>query len=238
MAEFTLPVPEDWRRAEPFYDGALDRALTVLRDPRTPERLTRYYERTSNYAGAEFTRLSDDEPGQVTERDLLAVSLLDAPIPPVMLRALLTEGETRTQIGHLLSEERLPLHAKLEEATPELLAAMDELYTTLRALVPTGRVREGYAMNWITAAKLCARKRPDLFPVRDEIVCRYLGTWPSRYQIDWQVFARVIGNEEVRDRLTRLVDRVAEDDNVDVGNPAHLLRHLDVCLWMHAPHRF
>jgi len=238
MAEFTLPVPEDWRRAEPFYEGALDRALTVLRDPRTPERLSRYYSRSSNYAGAAFTLLGDDEPGQVTERDLLAVSLLDAPIPPAMLRALLYEDETRTRVAALLSEDRLPVGAKLEEVTPELLAAMDELYTTLRALVPTGRVREGYQVDWITAAKLCARKRPDLFPIRDEIVCRYLGTWPSRYQIDWQVFARVIGEQEVRDRLPRLVARVAESPGVDVGDPTHLLRHLDVCLWMHAPHRF
>ncbi|GMA39264.1 DUF6308 family protein [Mobilicoccus caccae] len=236
MTEFTLPVPADWRRAEPFYAGALDRALTVLRDPRTPERLVRYYERQSNYAGATFTQLTDDAPTRVTERDLLAVSLLDVTVPPATVRALLEDGGVREKVEELLSLDRLPVDAKLEEVTPELLAAMDDLYTTLRSLVPPARDR--YAVNWVTAAKLCARKRPDLFPVRDEVVCRYLGTWPSRYQIDWQVFAYVIGQQEVRDRLTRLITRTAESDAVDVGNPAHLLRHLDVCIWMHAPHTF
>ncbi|WP_052466863.1 DUF6308 family protein [Mobilicoccus massiliensis] len=234
MPEFTLPVPSDWRRAEPFYAGALDRALTVLRDPRTPERLARYYDRRSNYAGATFTQLADDAPTRVTDRDLLAVSLLDVTVPPATVRALLDDGEMMERVESLLSEDRLPLDARLENVTPELLAAMDELYVTLRSLVPPARDR--YAVNWVTAAKLCARKRPDLFPVRDEVVCRYLGTWPSRYQIDWQVFARIIGDEEVRERLQRLIDRVSESEAVDVGDPCHLLRHLDVCIWMHAPH--
>ena len=52
------------------------------------------------------------------------------------------------------------------EITPELLAAMDELYTTLRALVPTGRVREGYQVDWITAAKaLCKLGHDECLPL-------------------------------------------------------------------------
>lgn len=232
--EHRLPVPDGWRNAEPFYDGALDRVLTALRDPRTPERLARYYARASNYAGATFTQLSDHDPTRITERDLLAVTLLDVAVPPASVRALLSEGPTRRGIEALLSVDRLPVDLGLDEATPQIVRAMDELYTTLRALIPPARDR--YSLTWVTAAKLCSRKRPDLFPVRDEVVCRYLGLWPSRYQIDWQVFANVIAQREVRERLTRLVERAGEQPNVDVGAPGRLLRHLDVVVWMHAPH--
>ncbi len=233
MTEFTLPVPQDWRQAEPFYDGALERALTVVRDPRTLERLVRYYDRGSNYAGSTFTQFSDNDPTRITERDLLAVSLLDVTLSPNLVRGVLENGEMQDRLSSLLAVEKLPTDAHLQDATPELVAAMDEFYRTVRDLTPPQRDR--YSVHWVSAAKLCARKRPHLFPVRDEIVCRYLGTWPSRYQIDWQVFARIIGNEEVRERLTRLIDRAAESKSVDVGDRSHLLRHLDVCIWMHAP---
>lgn len=236
MGVYSLPVPQGWRNAEPFYAGALDRVLTVLRDPRTPERLARYYASHSNFAGATFIQLKDDDPTRISERDLVAASLLDVQVPPSTVRALLLDETTRQRVHDLLCLDRLPVEARLEEVTPELLMAMDELYTTLRGLVPPARDR--YAVNWATAAKLASRKRPNLFPVRDEVVCRYLGLWPSRYQVDWQVFARIISTPEVRERLERLVGRAAESSAIDVGDPTLLLRHLDVMLWMHAPHRF
>ncbi|WP_168581719.1 DUF6308 family protein [Gephyromycinifex aptenodytis] len=235
MAAYSLPVPKGWLSAGSYYEGAVERALTALRDPRTPERLTRYYSLNSNYAGATFTQLHDPEPTRITERDLLAASLLDATIPPATVRALLVEQESAEQVHELLSLERLPMTARLEEATPELLMAMDELYTALRGVIPPSRNR--YSVNWSTAAKLASRKRPNLFPVRDEVVCRYLGLWPSQYQVDWQVFARIISTPEVRERLERLICRCAEPEGVDVGDPANLLRHLDVIVWMHAPKR-
>lgn len=234
MMRGTLAVPQDWRNAAPFYRSALERVYTALRDPRTPERLVRYYTRTSDFAGATFTQLADDDPTSVTERDLLAVTLLDVKVPPSTVRVLLEDGPTRESINALLATDVLPTDVRLEDVTPEVLAAMNELYTSLRALVPPPVDR--YSVNWATAAKLCARKRPDLFPVRDEVVCRYLGLWPSRYQVDWQVFHAIMSEDEVRSELTRLVSRAAESANVDVGQVGQLLRHLDVVVFMHAPH--
>ena len=50
----------------------------------------------------------------------------------------------------------------------------------------------------MTASKLCARKRPDLFPVRDKEVCDYLGLTQLRnYQADWQVFRSLIGDPDI-----------------------------------------
>lgn len=235
MMRGTLAVPQDWRNAAPFYDSAIERVRTALRDPRTPERLVRYYTRSSDFAGATFTQLGGPDPSRVAERDLLAVTLLDVDVPPSTVRSLLEDGSTRDEITALLATDRLPPDVRLEDVTPEVLEAMNELYTALRALVPPPVDR--YSVNWATAAKLCARKRPDLFPVRDEVVCRYLGLWPSRYQVDWQVFHTVMSDADVRSELSRLVERAAETTGVDVGDPAQLLRHLDVVVWMHAPHR-
>lgn len=208
----------------------------ALRDPRTPERLVRYYTPDQNQAGATFTGHGESDPQQIDDRDLLAVTLLDIKVPPRTVRALTEPGPTRDRAAELLSFERLPADARLEEATPELLENMVALYEFLRDLAPPTRDR--YEVNWATAAKLCARKRPWLFPVRDEVVCRYLRLWPSRYQVDWQVFAWILGHDDVREQLTRLVERTALTEGTDVGDPQALLRHLDVVVWMHAPHRF
>lgn len=236
MANERLPVPPGWRNAELYLEPAFDRVWLALRDPRTPERLARYYSVDANFAGATFSGLGDSDPSSVDEADLLAVSLLDVKVPPRTVRALLEPGQTRDRVRELLSVQRLPLDIRLEDVTPEVLAAMVELYEFLRGLLPPTRDR--YEVNWAAAAKLCARKRPRLFPVRDEVVCRYLRLWPSRYQVDWQVFAWVLGHDDVRAHLSRLIERTAGAPGIDVGDATALLRHLDVIVWMHAPHRF
>lgn len=236
MANDRLPVPQGWRNADLYLEPALDRVWTALCDTRTPERLARYYTADANFAGATFVGHGESDPETVDERDLLAVTLLDVKVPPRTVRALLQPGPTRDKVRELLAADSIPPDACLWEVTADLLARMTELYELLRALVPP--TRERYQVNWATAAKLCARKRPNLFPVRDEVICRYLRLWPSRYQIDWQVFAWVIGHDDVRDQLRRLAEQAATVSQADLGDPDALLRHLDVAVWMHAPHRF
>ena len=230
-----LDVPHDWRNADPFYAPALERVRTALADPRTPERLVRYYSPTGDYAGSSFTAIGDNAPDRIDEADLLAVSLVGTHVPPPMARALLEPGEVRDRVQALLSTDVLPADARLADVTPPLLEAMNALYVELRALVPPPTDR--YLTNWTTAATLCARKRPALFPERDEAICRYLGMWPSRYQVDWQVFYAVMAQDDVRADLERLVARAAESPSVVIDAPDALLRHLGVVLWMHAPRR-
>jgi len=84
---------------------------------------------------------------------------------------------------------------------------------------------------------LTARKRPDLFPVRDSVVCGYLGLDKGRkqnYEVDWQVFRRLLQDDGVRSQLDAVVDEAARRPGVDVGFVNGRLRHLDVVLWMHA----
>ena len=95
--------------------------------------------------------------------------------------------------------------------------------------------------HWVFAAKLCARKRPVLFPVRDSVVCRHLsggqqlaGTakhvqegrlgW---FSSDIQVFA-YIATDEV---LHRSLDTPQKAMPPEIAVDSHPLRLLDVLLW-------
>jgi hypothetical protein len=88
----------------------------------------------------------------------------------------------------------------------------------------------------VTTSKLTARKRPDLFPVRDSVVSKYLGLSgrSQNFEVNWQVYRRLLQDDAIRSRLDQLVDEAADRDGVDVGSPLRRLRHLDVVLWMHA----
>lgn len=55
--------------------------------------------------------------------------------------------------------------------------AMWQLYGEIRTLLPA---QPGSSNRWVFAAKLCARKRPYLFPVRDRSVCELLAGRPLR----------------------------------------------------------
>ena len=143
-------------------------------------------------------------------------------------------GDVRTTILRLLSEENLPLDADLAMADDGQLVAMADLHEALKRVLSPADVRN--PNPWVTASKLCARKRPDLFPVRDNVVVKYLGLDRPKgnYQVDWQVFRHVIQDNAIRRRLDAIVDEASRSPGVDVGHPNWRLRHLDVVLWMHA----
>jgi hypothetical protein len=96
--------------------------------------------------------------------------------------------------------------------------------------------------HWVFAAKLCARKRPALFPVRDNVVCRYLSGWQNLagssehatqgrlgwFSSDIQVFANIASDEFLRRSLLSIQDQATKRDiRVDTLP----LRLLDVLLW-------
>jgi len=72
-------------------------------------------------------------------------------------------------------------------ATTPTVAAMGALYEAVKAaLAPAHAQRSD---RWVTASKLCARKRPHLFPVRNTKVSKLLDTRQfESYSIDWQVY--------------------------------------------------
>jgi hypothetical protein len=111
---------------------------------------------------------------------------------------------------------------------------MASLHEATKQAVSPSHVENGN--RWVTASKLCARKRPDLFPVRDSKVCALLELSGVRhnYEVDWQVYRGIIQNDEVRRRIDAVVDEASSREGVNIGHPNRRLRHLDVALWMHA----
>ena len=167
----------------------------------------------------------------------LSITLLSVQAEPQAVRRLLEMTAANREVRQLLTEEHLPLDADLACADVETLTAMSSVHQAVKRALSLDHVKA--PNSWVTASKLCARKRPDLFPVRDSVVCGLLGLSGTRhnYEVDWQVFRYIIQNGEVRTRLDAVIDEVQTRDGVNVGHVNRRLRHLDVALWMHARHR-
>jgi hypothetical protein len=225
-------LPAGWTRVpQSVLDEALARTRTALRAPTTPCHFRQYYSRSGNFAGVTFLEVGPFDAHAVTEGDLLALSLLELSVEPAAVRRLLAPGGPRDTLNRHLSEESLPVDSDIRFANVDLLQSMEYLYLDVKRYV--SKSGSELANPWVRASKLCARKRPDLFPVRDEVVCSYLGLWPSTYRDDWQVFRFLIDQRDVRQSLMKLVAGVGNAD-VSVGQSTRLLRHLDVVLWMYA----
>jgi len=228
-------TPEGWTAAT---DSQLERAEALVLEALDGEiavgHVERYYRRDGNYAGATFLDLDTVDPYSFTPADLLSLNLLGVAVQPVAVRRLLEPSRERGHLLRLLSEENLPLDADLAMADADQLLAMAELHRALKRVLSPADVKN--PNPWVTASKLCARKRPDLFPVRDNVVCNHLGLIEPKgnYEVDWQVFRHLIQDNAIRRRLDEIVDEACQRPGVDVGHPNRRLRHLDVVLWMHA----
>lgn len=89
---------------------------------------------------------------------------------------------------------------------------------------------------WVTASKLCARKRPGLFPVRDKKVCDYLGLSPlANYQVDWQVFRSLVADPDIVTTVHILADAaMAYAPKRNLRMDSWPLRLLDAAIWTYA----
>ena len=163
-------LPADWARLD---DAVLVRARDRTREALQDEdllvrRLSAYDRREGNYAGATFGELNPNHPYAFSASDLLAVTMLSVEIPQVAVRRIAEPGPTAASLSRLLSNDALAIDLNLLVAGRETLSTMGELYEAVKAaLAPVG-VRA--SDRWVTASKICARKRPDLFPVRDDVV--------------------------------------------------------------------
>lgn len=181
-------------------------ALEALRDERTPARVAEYYDPTTDYAGATFAQLEPNDPDAITATDLLAVTTLAIDIRTSALRKFL---QTEDNARNLKDKLRALPNKRLEETDEADFAAMGEFYDTVKALL--SRSDANFSNPWVTTSKLVARKRPGLFPVRDSVVCAYLGIDRLRdYAKDWYVFRELMRNGDIVDELGRLPDRVRE----------------------------
>ena len=149
-----------------------------------------------------------------------ARTTLSVRVLPLAIRRFLDDNHAQ-RASELL--ERLPASARLEDdSAPKLAHQMAEFHNFAKATLG--------ANPWVTASKLCARKRPNLFPVRDRVVLEFLGLTPG-YSTDWPAFAAIMRDDVVRERLDRVVSE-AISRGADLGDGTLTLRHLDVVLWM------
>lgn len=209
--------------------------LEALQSVACVNRLSNYYDRGSAYAGTLFLDVEPNNPDLIEPSDLYAITTLSMELDPRHGRLLLDAGDVREGVRREL--RAIPANVPIQhlDAAPdgaaETLQRTWELHCRFRRLL-------GENSNWwVFAAKLAARKRPYLFPVRDNLVCQYLrgghplrrdNGRPGNFSIDMQVYAYLMTDSEVRSKLTdlntALVERGIRGDSIE-------LRLLDAALW-------
>lgn len=232
-------MPADWLPlSENVLDGALQRGQQAVTTPDAFDRLASYYNTASEYAGTSFLDVKPNHPSSVDAADLYAVSRLSITVTNLQGRLLLTdEKDVVPRTGQLLAA--ISPDVSIGDLTPDLLAAMWQLQHYFRTLLATETRQSNH---WVFAAKLCARKRSALFPVRDSVVCRYLSGGQQLahsakhvqagrlgwFSSDIQVFAYMATDDALRESLESLRNRAREHDLAIDEQP---LRLLDVLLW-------
>ena len=208
-------------------DRASAAAWAAVRHPQASELLRQYYDPTTDYAGSTFLDLQPNDPQDLTAADLYALSLLDVRATPRAGRRLLEDGEPRTRVLTALADANLPASMNLLSAEPATFDAAERLYLAVRDAL--GR------KPWVTASKLCARKRPLFFPVRDSVVTEGLLGLGRSYLVDWQVYRHLVADRELMAAVEAKAARGAQllDQTDGLRDPP--LRLLDALLWMTAP---
>nr|WP_246400410.1 DUF6308 family protein [Jiangella mangrovi] len=214
-------TPTRARRPSPAQlDRATSATLSALKDPAAVENLRLFYDRDSNYPGRSFLAVGPVEYDTITAADLYATSLLGISVGPRAGRQLLQGGPHRNDV--LKALRAVPVETHLADADDTVLDAAEHLHLQLKNALGGNK--------WVAASKLCARKRPRLFPVRDSLVTRaLLGVGQDR-RVDWLVYQHLMTDDEVQG-LLREVTRESAIRESDLLDPP--LRILDVVLWMH-----
>ena len=232
VADVWTEIPVGWPTLpEGMREHVRDRALNALRlggDRPVQERLRFYYDIDGDYAGASFAQLEPNDREDLTATDLHATRLLSVPIGAGATRRFLDSGAARMEV--LVALRAIP-DAELLTAGPATFEAMETLYLAVKSNLSAASTKHPDA--WVTASKLCARKRSALFPVRDRNVSGYLGlTQHNSYKVAWQVFRYLIGEHAVIEAIAAAEDATrgaAAGTRLRLDIPG--LRILDAAIW-------
>lgn len=231
------PLPESWEPVEQeTLQTARSQTLEALTGDDPLRRLGHFYDPLSEYAGTSYLDAGDNSETSIEADDLYAVSRLSITVTNRQGRCLLDAGPVRDRVTEVLAAlpPSLAITASLDVT---VLEQMWELHDLFRTLLATDTKDSNH---WVFAAKLCARKRPSLFPVRDSQVCGYLSGWKAlgagpgrlgRFSNDIQVFAYLMTHDAVTGRLAELRETAAEAGLRVDDEP---LRLLDALLWTRA----
>jgi hypothetical protein len=131
----------------------------------------------------------------------------------------------------VLQELRALPDRELAAADSATLTAMENFYLAVKSTMSSSSAKD--PNPWVTTSKLCARKRPDLFPVRDRNVCTHLGILQlNDFRADWQVFRALAQDVEIRRALEALPTEVREAGQGRLLALDHShLRLLDAAIW-------
>lgn len=200
-------------------------ALTMLGLGAADGRLVTYYDPGSDQPGTSFTDVEPVWPDRFTAADLYAAGLMGAQVHAGAGRRLIEIGPD-AQVCRLL--QGIPFEWTLRTAGPAQLTRMAELHRELKVVLTSDGTRGDEW--WAAASALCARKRPELFPVRAAGVRRLLGVWSfDDFRVDWQVYRSLLQDSEVERALATVVASargVRRPLRVDASS----LRLLDVVL--------
>lgn len=232
-------LPAGWEAAsaevlaEALFRTRIALGLLPGTGPSVSDRLEAYYATEGHYAGATFLEAQPQDDFDVTAADLWAVTTLSIDVPALAGRHLLLPGARRASVHRQL--RLLEPNRPITELDSAVLDAMWTLHHCFSSVMAT---EEKGSVWWVFAAKLCARKRPDLFPVRDNLVCNYLsggnGVGGKAGQLGWfstdiQVFAFLMTSKDIVRRLGALYDDLKGDPTIRLDTS--MLRLLDAVLW-------
>lgn len=220
MAE-TVEVQAD------VLQDAREKALAALSDDKW-KNIAKYFRIESNFAGALFLGLEPNEPDRFTAVDFFAASTLNVTVPPRAARRFLIESEEQENFSAGLRS--LP-DLSIEKAEDADLHDMYAFYKTVKAGLKRHDATSSNA--WVTASKLVARKRPNLFPVRDRKVSGYLGLGRVKTVTqEYAVYRHLMSGPEVSGRLSALEKHLeSRKENDGLALEDSRLRLLDVALW-------
>jgi hypothetical protein len=209
MAEWTPEVP-------PAADIERLRAK-ISEDLVDAERVVRLYYTDAGFAGRLFDR-QGRTPGDealITEADLLAVAMLDAPFKPAAARLLLGDPPAAVRDFLALSEAQT-----LWMASDADLLVANRAWDELMDLDDVGETR---------VSKLMARKRPHMVPITDSVVRQRLSPRTDPLTCDLWVGLRSVLTPGVEPGIH---ERLLEIQESTACTDVSILRILDVVIWM------
>lgn len=215
-----------WQRPSDAELASATRTLQHALDDeqRAVRALVEFYDPSGNYAARSFLDVAPNDPFDIVPADLLAITLLDVTAEPRAVRLMLDAGETRDVIVGVLRD--IPRDADLVDADATVLEAASALHIHVKAALGKN--------PWVIASKLCARKRPALFPVRDSVIVAQLGLQNRDHRIDWLVFRHLLSDDALRTRVRDLSDRAGAELDIPLHDVPEL-RLIDTLLWMIRP---
>ena len=187
-----------WQPAQPTPRSVTTREVVEreLARPDVVDRLAAYYAHDSEACGTNFLDGTEAFPvAAVTAGDLFAVTTLGLIVPQRVARTLLRDTAAYEDIASRLAPDRLPVDVPLVEATSEIIEAMCALHDAV--LTAT----EG---DVALASAVCARKRPELFPVLDDRARDALRLPDGSVQSCWRVLRSVLRDDSIRDDLEKV----------------------------------